>query len=226
MLVRSSADAPPGFDKFNPFVWDTYFGLIERSASTTPWMFTTETTTWRRRTWSDGYGGHLARLDFPGNGPEGCPSVYLFTYGNVAVLSLDANDVSYEINANTGYPVAGKQLGAKNFGRAPERSEHRLHRCFFHHCTYSTVDSYASDGGVRDASGRTLRPLPSRPGSPGPQPRLRADRSHPGGKPTTPAPDNSTVYPETDGTVYYISRIGRSAALQVPARRTRVLPGP
>ena len=39
-------------------------------------------------------------------GPPGCPSVQSFVYGNVAVLSLDANVVSYEITANTGYPVA------------------------------------------------------------------------------------------------------------------------
>jgi hypothetical protein len=49
------------------------------------------------------YGGHLARLDFPHDGPAVCPSVYSFTYGNVAVLFLDANDVSYEIRTNTDY---------------------------------------------------------------------------------------------------------------------------
>ena len=45
-----------------------------------------------------------------GNGPANCPSVYSFSYGNVAVLSLDANDVSYEITANTGYS-GGAQNG-------------------------------------------------------------------------------------------------------------------
>jgi hypothetical protein len=40
----------------------------------------------------------LARFDFPQQ-----RTYYSFTYGNVAVISLDANDVSYEIPANLGY---------------------------------------------------------------------------------------------------------------------------
>lgn len=42
------------------------------------------------------------RLDFPGNGPSVCPGTYFFAYGNVGFISLDPNDVSYEITANLG----------------------------------------------------------------------------------------------------------------------------
>lgn len=204
MMVRSSAEAPTGFDKFNPFVWDTYFGLIERSASATPWMFATGNHDMEAAYPVHGYGGHLARLDFPGNGPAGCPSVYTFTFGNVAVLSLDANDVSYEIRANTGYS-GGRQNAWVQRTLAGHRNDPDIDFivCFFHHCTYSTVDSHASDGGVRDAWGELFD-------------RYQVDlvlqghnhafeRTDPirGGKPTTAAPDYSTVYPETDGTVYY-----------------------
>lgn len=221
MMVRSSAEAPTGFDKFNPFVWDTYFGLIERSASTTPWMFTTGNHDMEAAYPVHGYGGHLARLDFPGNGPEGCPSVYSFTYGNVAVLSLDANDVSYEIKANTGYS-GGRQSGWFQRTLAGHRSDPDIDFivCFFHHCTYSTVESHASDGGVRDAWGELFD-------------RYQVDlvlqghnhafeRTDPirGGKPTTAAPDNSTVYPETDGTVYYtVGSAGRPRYKFQPGER-------
>ena len=75
--------------------------------------------------------------------------------------------------------------------------------CFFHHCAYSTVQAHASDGGVRDAWAELFD-------------RYRVDlvlqahnhafeRSDPirGGAPTKVAGDHATVYPDTDGTVYY-----------------------
>jgi hypothetical protein len=203
-FVPSGGHLPAGFDKFNPYVWDVYLGSIEPSTSTTPWMFATGNHDMEAAYPSHGYGGHLARLDLPGNGPAGCPSVYSFTYGNVAVLSLDANDVSYEITANTGYSG-----GAQNTWVERTLAAHRADPdvdfivCFFHHCAYSTTDTHASDGGVRAAWGDLFD-------------RYRVDlvlqghnhvfeRTDPirGGTPTTAATDNSVVYPETDGTVYY-----------------------
>lgn len=204
MFVPSNAAAPSGFDKYNPYVWDVYFGSIEASAATTPWMFATGNHDMEASYGTHGYGGHLARLDFPGNGPKVCPSVYSFTYGNVAVLSLDANDVSYEITSNTGYS-GGTQNTWVERTLAAHRSNPNIDFivCFFHHCAYSTIDSHASDGGVRDAWGKLFD-------------RYQVDlvlqghnhafeRTDPirGGSPTTAAPDNSIVYPETDGTVYY-----------------------
>jgi 3',5'-cyclic AMP phosphodiesterase CpdA len=143
-------------------------------------------------------------MDFPGNGPAQCPSVYSFVYGNVAVLSLDANDVSYEITANTGYS-GGAQNRWVERTLAANRADPNVDFivCFFHHCAYSTTVTHASDGGVRAAWGDLFD-------------RHQVDlvlqghnhvfeRSDPirAGKPTTTAGDNSTVYPETDGTVYY-----------------------
>jgi hypothetical protein len=203
-FVPSGGKLASGFDKFNPYVWDVYFGAIEGSASTTPWMFATGNHDMEAAYPVHGYGGHLARLDFPGNGPKACPSVYSFTYGNVAVLSLDANDVSYEITSNTGYSG-----GAQNAWVAQTLAAHRANpdidfiACFFHHCAYSTTESHASDGGVRAAWGALFD-------------RYQVDlvlqahnhvfeRSDPirAGAPTRIAADNDTVYPATDGTVYY-----------------------
>jgi calcineurin-like phosphoesterase family protein/TAT (twin-arginine translocation) pathway-exported protein len=202
-FVPTGGKLAAGFDKFNPYVWDVYLGSIEASASTTPWMFATGNHDMEAVYPTHGYGGHLARLDFPGNGPAGCPSVYSFIYGNVAVLSLDANDVNYEITSNTGYSG-----GAQNTWVEHTLTAHRANPdidfivCFFHHCAYST-SRHASDGGVRSAWCDLFD-------------RYRVDlvlqghnhvfeRTDPirAGKPTKVAADNGLVYPETDGIVYY-----------------------
>jgi 3',5'-cyclic AMP phosphodiesterase CpdA len=204
MYVPHNGTLPTGFDKFNPYVWDVYLGSIEASASVTPWMFATGNHDMEAAYPTHGYGGHLARLDFPGNGPAACPSVYSFVFGNVAVLSLDANDVSYEIRANTGYSG-----GSQNTWVQRTLAAHRANPdvdfivCFFHHCAYSTTATHASDGGVRAAWTDLFD-------------RYQVDlvlqghnhvfeRTDPirAAKPTTVAADNAIVYPETDGTVYY-----------------------
>lgn len=203
-FVPSGGIPAAGFDKFNPFVWDVYLGSIESSASTTPWMFATGNHDMEAAYGQHGYGGHAARLDLPDNGPRGCPSVYSFRYGNVGVLSLDANDVSYEIRTNTGYSG-----GAQNSWVARTLAAYRgdpnidFIVCFFHHCAYSTTGAHASDGGLRAAWGALFD-------------RYQVDlvlqghnhvyeRTDPirAGRPTRVAGDHSTVYPATDGTVYY-----------------------
>jgi Calcineurin-like phosphoesterase/TAT (twin-arginine translocation) pathway signal sequence len=203
-FVPSGGKLASGFDKFNPFVWDVYLHLIEASASTTPWMFATGNHDMEAAYPVHGYGGHLARLDFPTNGPKACPSVYSFTYGNVAVLSLDANDVSYEITANTGYSNGSQTSWAERTLTALRANpEIDFIVCFFHHCAYSTTAAHASDGGVRGAWSALFD-------------KYRVDlvlqghnhvyeRTDPirANQPTRVAGDNAIVYPESDGTVYY-----------------------
>jgi hypothetical protein len=193
------------YDRFNPYVWDVYLNSIEASASTTPWMFATGNHDMESAYPVHGYGGHLARLGFPGNGPAPCPSAYTFVYGNVAVLSLDANDVTYEITANKGYSG-----GAQTSWVAKTLAAHRANPdidfivAFFHQCAYSTTKDHASDGGVRDAWCELFD-------------RYHVDlvlqghnhvfeRTDPirGRRATRVAEDNSIVYPETDGTLYYV----------------------
>jgi hypothetical protein len=77
-FVPPGGELPVGFDKFNRYIWDAYFGSIEASASTTPWMFATGNHDMEAAYPTQGYGGHLARLHFPGNGPAACPSVSSF----------------------------------------------------------------------------------------------------------------------------------------------------
>ena len=205
----SSADK--GFDNFDPTVWTQYFGAIEKSAVSVPWLFTTGNHD-MEALYDDnrapggaahGYAGHAARLDLPPTGPRGCPSVYSVVYGNVGVLSLDANDLSQEIPTNAGYS-GGAQLTWLGDRLAALRADPTVDFvvAFFHHCAYSTSATHASDGGVRAA----LAPLFDRysvdlvvQGH-----NHQYERTNPirGGRTTTAAPDGATVRPEQDGTTY------------------------
>lgn len=203
-FAPSGTTQASGFDKYNPFVWDGYFTAIEASAAVTPWLFATGNHDIEALYGPDGYGGHAARLDQPTTGPQGCPSVYSFSYGNVAVLSLDANDVSYEITSNTGYS-GGAQSSWVRATLAAYRSDPGIDFvvCFFHHCAYSTTEAHASDGGVRDAWTALFDEFSV-------DVVMQAhnhvfERTDPirGGRPTRVAGDLSTVNAATDGTVYY-----------------------
>ncbi len=204
-------DTGAGFAEFDPTLWTAYFAAIETSAATTPWMFATGNHD-MEALYDDnvapggathGYGGHLARLDLPGTGPAGCPSVYAFTHGNVGVLSLDANDLSSEITTNAGYS-GGAQTAWTRDTLAALRADPAIDFVvvFFHHCAYATSLSHASDAGVRDA----LAPLFDEftvdlvvQGH-----NHQYERTDPirGDVGTGPAPDGATVRPETDGTTY------------------------
>jgi hypothetical protein len=154
-----------GWDDFDPYVWTSYLSTIEPSSASTPWMFATgnhdvelfsaaldadATTTGYYG--SIGYGGHAQRLDLPQNGPGKCPSVYSFTYGNVAVVSVDANDLSYEIQGLLGYSQ-GSQAAWLKQKLAEFRRDAAIDFIivFYHHCAFSTCSSHSSDGGVRAA---------------------------------------------------------------------------
>lgn len=214
--VETYAAPVSQLNDYDPFAWSAYFAMIERSAAVTPWMFATGNHDMEalygspqnsppRVDAAHGYGGHLQRLDLPGNGPKVCPSVYSFRYDNVAVLSLDANDFSAEIPANTGYS-GGAQLAWLDRELAAHRRDPQVDFivAFFHHCAFATSKTHASDGGVRDA----LAPLFDRyavdlvvQGH-----NHQYERTNPikGGRSSVQAPDRSTVHPATDGTTYVV----------------------
>lgn len=205
------AQPPSGFNNFDPTVWTQYFGSIEKSAATAPWMFATGNHDMEALYDNNmapggathGYGGHEQRLDLPKNGPSNCPSVYSVVYGNVAVLSLDANDLSQEIPTNAGYS-GGAQLAWVTQTLAAFRADPKIDFivAFFHHCAFATSGNHASDAGVRAA----LAPLFEKysvdlvvQGH-----NHQYERTNPikGGVSGVQAPDQSTVYPATDGTTY------------------------
>lgn len=208
---NAPGNADSGFNNFDPTVWTQYFGAIEKSAASTPWLFATGNHD-MEAVYDDntapggathGYAGHQARLDLPTTGPSRCPSVYSVVYGNVGILSLDANDLSQEIPTNAGYS-GGKQLAWVTERLGELRADPRIDFivAFFHHCAFATSTSHASDGGVRAA----LAPLFDKysvdlvvQGH-----NHQYERTNPikGGKTGTQAPDGATVDAERDGTTY------------------------
>ncbi|MEU5688540.1 phosphoesterase [Streptomyces venezuelae] len=140
-------------DTYDARVWDTFLAQTESVAKSVPWMVTTGNHDMEAWYSPNGYGGQRARWSLPENGfdPEEAPGVYSFRYGNVGVVALDANDVSYEIPANKGY-TDGKQTAWLDRRLRALRADDTVDFIvvFFHHCMYST-STHASDGGVRDA---------------------------------------------------------------------------
>jgi hypothetical protein len=212
-VVRSNGtrDAPTGFDSFDPTVWTTYFGMIERSAASTPWMFTTGNHD-MEALYDDnrspggarhGYGGHAARLDLPGNGPSACPSVYTFRHGNVGVVSVDANDLSTEIPTNAGYS-GGAQAAWLRQTLTALRADPTVDWivAFFHHCAFATSRAHASDAGVRAAVAPLFDEFSVDLVLQGHNHQYERTDPIRRGRSAVPAPDGATVRPETDGTTY------------------------
>jgi hypothetical protein len=142
--------APAGKNAYNPYVWDVYLAQIEASAANIPWMIASGNHDMEALYGNHGYGGLQARLDMPQNGPSGCPSVYSFVYANVGIISVDANDLSYEIPTNLGYS-GGAQYTWVDATLKAWRKDKSIDFIvmFMHHCAYSTSGAHASDLGVR-----------------------------------------------------------------------------
>lgn len=139
-------------DTYDARVWDQFLAQTESVASRVPWMVTTGNHDMEAWYSPNGYGGQEARWTLPGSGParDKTPGIYSFTYGNVAVVALDANDVCYEIPANSGV-TDGSQTAWLDRRLGELRGQRGIDFVvvFFHHCAYSTTSAHASDGGVR-----------------------------------------------------------------------------
>ncbi|MGW7354470.1 purple acid phosphatase family protein [Streptomyces sp. NPDC054784] len=139
-------------DTYDARVWDQFLAQTEPVAARVPWMVTTGNHDMEAWYSPEGYGGQSARWSLPANGPdpEKAPGVYSFRYGNVAVVALDANDVSYEIPANRGYTDGAQTRWlARRLRESRADGDVDFVVVFFHHCAYST-STHASEGGVRE----------------------------------------------------------------------------
>jgi Calcineurin-like phosphoesterase len=190
-------------DTFDVRLWDSWFTQIEPIASQIPWMVALGNHDMEAWLSPDGYGGEVERFQFPGNGPSVSPGTYSFVYGDVAVVSLDANDVSNEIPANNGFTAGAQRawLAARLAALRAQRDVDFI-VVFFHHCAYSTCSVHASEGGVRTEWTSLFD-------------QFNVDlvinghnhiyeRTDPirAGASTKKAPIGSTVNPATDGTTY------------------------
>jgi hypothetical protein len=198
-----STDGSNGTDVFDPRIWDQFLAQTESIAASVPWMVATGNHDMEALYSPNGYGGDVARFGFPGNGPHQCPSVYSYIYGNVAVISLDANDVSYEIPADLGYSGGGQTAWLRDrlkFLRSEPDVDFIV--VFFHHCAYSTTNNHASEGGARTQwVGPAVRPVQGRPRDQRPQPHLRAD-GRAARRCVHGDADRGDQPPGTDGTTY------------------------
>jgi len=190
-------------DCYDPRVWDTFFIELEPVAGHVPWQIAVgnhEMEAWYS---ADGYRGLRARFGFPGDGTgQVPPTYYSFVYGNVGVVSLDANDVSREIPANNGYS-GGAQTRWLAQTLAALRSDPGVNFivAYFHHCAYFTCATHGSDAGPRsqwvplfDAYGVDLVINGH---------NHIFERTDPlKGGVSTPAPIGATISPATDGTTY------------------------
>jgi hypothetical protein len=202
-------------DSYDPKVWDSFFQQVEAVAATVPWQVASgnhEMEPWYS---ADGNGGLAARFDFAGQQN----TYYSFSYGNVGVITLDANDLSYEIPANNGY-TGGKQTAwlEQELASLRKRADIDFIVVQFHHCAYSTCSSHASEGGVRqywvplfDSYGVDLVINGH---------NHVYERTDPlkGGSVTTPAPSGSTVTPATQGTTYVVAGGAGNSLYSFPAK--------
>ncbi|GIF22363.1 hypothetical protein BJ973_002685 [Actinoplanes tereljensis] len=138
-------------DLYNPLTWDEFVVQNEPVAASVPWMATLGNHDMEAIYSPNGYGGQLARWEFPGNGPAQGVGVYSFIYGNVGVIALDANDISFEVQVNRGY-TGGAQTKWLNERLRFLRDQPDVDFIvvFFHYCAFSTTTSHASDGAVRN----------------------------------------------------------------------------
>jgi len=206
-------------DSYDSRVWDSFFTQIEPAAARIPWQVAVgnhEMEAWYS---ADGYGAQHARFDFPGHAATSTPPTYYsLRYGNVGLVSLDANDVSNEIPANRGYS-GGAQTRWLADTLAALRGDPDVDFivAYFHHCGYCTCTSHGSEGGVRehwvplfDQHGVDLvinghnhifeRTDPLRGGSSG-----------------GPAPAGSTIRPASQGTTYITAGSGGIGLYEFPA---------
>ncbi|MFG2726147.1 fibronectin type III domain-containing protein [Streptomyces canus] len=137
---------------FDSRTWDQFLAQTESVAKSVPWMVSFGNHDMEAWYSPNGYGGEEARFTLPDNGPDKAhlPGVYSFVYGNTAIISLDPNDVSFEIPANLGIS-GGTQTtwfeGQLKKYRAAKDIDFII--VFFHHCAYCTSTAHASEGGVR-----------------------------------------------------------------------------
>lgn len=141
-----------GAGSVDPAKWSGWLNQIDPVASRIPWMVTVGNHEMEPGAENGelGYDGVLARLSLPADGTAGSPVVYAFRYGNVGVVSLDANDISYEIDYNNGYSGA-QQDAWLDTTLGSLRADPKVDWIVvgFHHCARCTNVLHGSDGAVR-----------------------------------------------------------------------------
>ncbi|MFF9273701.1 purple acid phosphatase family protein [Streptomyces griseosporeus] len=190
---------------FDARVWDQFLYQTESVAKSVPWMVSYGNHDMEAWYSPNGYGGQEARFTLPDNGPDrkNLPGVYSFTHGNTAVISLDPNDISFEIPANLG--ISG---GTQTRWFEAQLKKYRAAKdidfvvVFFHHCAYCTSTAHASEGGVRQEWVPLFEKYQVDLVINGHNHVYERTDVLKGGRVAKKLPIGGTAYPETDGVVY------------------------
>ncbi|WP_181359130.1 purple acid phosphatase family protein [Streptomyces sporangiiformans] len=190
---------------FDSRVWDQFLAQTESVAKQVPWMVSYGNHDMEAWYSPNGYGGEEARWQLPENGPDtkNLPGVYSFVHGNTAVISLDANDISFEIPANLGISggtqTAWLERRLREY-RAAEGIDFVV--VFFHHCAYCTSTAHASEGGVRKEWVPLFEKYTVDLVINGHNHVYERTDVIKGGEVSRQLPIGGTAHPETDGVVY------------------------
>ena len=200
-------------NSYDPRVWDSFLVQNELFAASIPWQPVVgnhEMEPWYS---PDGYGGYFDRFAQPTEQQ----AYYSFTYGNVAFIALDANDVTYEYTANHGYSQ-GKQTAWLNRQLAAYRANRGIDFIvvYFHECAYCTADAHASDGGVRAAWTPLFDQFDVDLVINGHNHVYERTDPMRGGSVTTAAPTGSTVRSKANGTTYVVAGSSGNSLYQFP----------
>jgi hypothetical protein len=151
-----------------------------------------------------GYPGVVTRFPQAYDPTSGSPVVHTFSYGNVAVIHLDGNDLSAQETVNTGYTQ-----GAQTTWLASQLARYRTAGSGIDfvvvvcNCScYSSNRNHGSDGGLRDVWGPLFDTYEVDLVISG---HVHAyERTNPmrAGQPTRAVAAGGTVDPTVDGTVY------------------------
>jgi Purple acid Phosphatase, N-terminal domain/Calcineurin-like phosphoesterase len=194
----------PTLTGFKPSQWDKYLDMAgPAGAQSIPWMASVGAHETEPLD-DDGYAGFVTRFPQNYDSSSGSPVVFTFTYGNVAVIHLDGNDLSAQEPVNNGYTE-----GAQTTWLSAQLSRYRaagsgidfivvVVNC----CCYSSNRKHGSDGGLRYVWGPLFDQYSVDLVISG---HVHAyERTNPmiNGARTKTVASGGTVHPATDGTTY------------------------
>jgi len=194
----------PDVVSFVPGHWDRYLAVAGPGAARSiPWQASVgahET----EPLGDNGYAGFVTRLPQHYDHSSGSPVVHTFTYGNVAFIHLDGNDLSAQETVNNGYTDGAQTawLSARLAGYRSAGTGIDFIVVVCNCCCYSSNSRHGSDGGLRDVWGPLFDQYQVDLVISG---HVHAyERTNPmrGGQPTRRVAPGGTIDPATDGTTY------------------------
>jgi hypothetical protein len=194
----------PDDTNFMPAAWDRYLrGVGKQIAPHVPWQVSVGAHEIEPLD-QHGYAGFLTRFPQAYDHSSGTPVAHTFSYGNVAVIHLDGNEVSAQEILNTGYSNGAQTAWLTRTLAAYRKAGSGVDFivAVLNCCTYSSNQEHGSDGGVRDAWAPLFDKYHVDLVLSG---HVHAyERTHPmkAGKRTRAVPSGGTVHPATDGTTY------------------------